>query len=89
LSLEDRAGRWYPVDMKIVAQINLELPDGKTTRNATREEIAAGMDAELSVFQDWFMQQGNHALIGPERSILKSYLAWKVLYENRDVGPTF
>lgn len=75
--------------MKIVAQINLELPDGKTVRTASNEEIAAGMDPELATFQEWFQEQGNGPLIGPERSILKTYLAWKVLYENRDVGPTF
>jgi len=75
--------------MKIVAQINLELPDGKTLKDASREEVAAGMDPELSAFQNWFMEQGNHALIGPERSILKTYIAWKVLYEDRNVGPTY
>jgi hypothetical protein len=63
-----------------VVTINLDL-GGKTIHKADNEEIAKGMDIELELFQQWFRSQGNQALLGVERSILKTYLAWKLLYE--------
>ena len=69
-----------------VVTINLDL-GGKTVHKADNEEIAKGMDPELARFQEWFQSQGNGPLIGVERSILKTYLAWKLLYENSGQDP--
>lgn len=69
-----------------VVTINLDLGK-KTLRNSTNEEVASAMDLELGNFQAWFQGQGNGPLIGVERSILKTYLAWKLLYENAGQDP--
>lgn len=69
-----------------VVTIRLDL-DGKTIDKADNEEIAAGMDTELAAFQKWFSSKGNHTLLGMERSILKTYLAWKLIYENEGQDP--
>jgi hypothetical protein len=58
-------------------QINLELPDLKSSP----EQIAVAMDDELNRFQAFFTAKGNQPLMMIERSILKTYLAWKLLYE--------
>lgn len=63
-----------------VVTINLDL-GGKTINKSDNDEIAKGMDTELGLFQSWFRAQGNQSLLGVERSILKTYLAWKLLYE--------
>jgi hypothetical protein len=68
-------------------EIKFGLPEDKELRAYKDEEIAEGMDLELGEFQRWFMSKGNGALIGPERAILKTYLAWKALYAETDVDP--
>jgi hypothetical protein len=45
------------------------------------EDLAKGMDVELDAFQRWFMTQGNAPLMKLERSVIKTYLAWKLLHE--------
>jgi hypothetical protein len=35
------------------------------------------VDEDLRVFDEWFRAQGNDALVGSEKSILKTYLWWK------------
>lgn len=69
-----------------VVTIRVDLGE-KTLRNASNEEVAAGMDTELEAFQEWFRSKGNGSLIGVERSILKTYLAWKLIYENEGQDP--
>jgi hypothetical protein len=66
-------------------EIKFGLPGGKSLASFSREELAAGMDTELGNFERFFVSQGNGKLIGPERAILKTYLAWKALYEETDV----
>jgi hypothetical protein len=68
-------------------EIKFDLPEDKELRSFSNEEIATGMDLELREFERWFKSKGNGALIGPERSILKTYLAWKALYAETDVDP--
>ena len=63
------------------------LPGGKALQDYSKEELAEGMDLELRKFDAWFRQQGNHRLIGLERAILKTYIAWKTLYAETDVDP--
>lgn len=69
-------------------EITFGLPGGKALKDHSKEELAAGMDFELRAFEEWFQQQGNHGLIGPEKAILKTYLAWKTLYATNDVDST-
>ena len=69
-----------------VVPIHLDLGT-KTLKEANNEEISAGMDPELRAFQEWFHQKGNGPLIGVERSILKTYLAWKLIYETAGQDP--
>jgi len=68
-------------------EIVFELPGGKALRDHTNEELSKGMDHELDGFEKWFRRQGNDNLIGPERAILKTYLAWKTLYAENDTDP--
>lgn len=63
------------IDVKI--KLALEQPPDQSSKEA----LADGMDAELSGFNEWFRTQGNAPLVAVERSILKTYLAWKLLYE--------
>jgi len=60
-------------------RIELDLPRGLD--QSSKVEVAEAMDAELGRFQQWFMGQGNEALMKMERSILKTYLAWKLLHD--------
>jgi len=68
-------------------EISFGLPGGKALQDYSKEELAEGMDLELRGFEAWFKKQGNHGLIGPERAILKTYLAWKTLYAEDIVDP--
>lgn len=68
-------------------EIHLGLPGGKAVRDHSNEEIATGMDMELGRFEEWFKSKGNESLVPIERSILKTFLAWKLLYEEGDVDP--
>jgi len=52
-----------------------------------KEAVASAMDSELNRFQAWFIQQGNDNLMRLERAILKTYLAWKLLYEHPPKSP--
>jgi len=66
-------------------EVHLDLPDSVELRERPGEEVAAGMDEELGRFGEWFQSKGNAPLVGVERSILKTFLAWKLLYEEGDV----
>ena len=66
-------------------QIKLDLPEGKHLIDASDAELASAIDAELEVFQAWFRAQSNEPLVGFERSLLRTYLAWKLKYEEDDV----
>lgn len=61
--------------------VRLDLPGDKEIKQHSNEEIGPAMDVEIKAFQEWFASQGNDRLVGAERAILKTYLAWKLLYE--------
>ena len=65
-------------------KIKLDLDPDKELRQFSNEELAVGMDQELAEFSRWFQSKGNQGLAGIERSILKMYLAWKVVYAEID-----
>lgn len=58
-------------------EIKLSLPGGRGLESYSKEELARGMDFEVREFEEWFRKQGNSPLIGHERAILKTYIAWK------------
>ena len=62
-------------------KIDLPLPEGKEPKRATTAELSTAMDPELKNFDTWFRAKGNQSLVGAERTIIKTYLAWKLLYE--------
>lgn len=62
-------------------QIKLDLPGDPVISGVADQDLAKSMDAELSLFEQWFKEQGNNPLVGVERAILKTYLAWKLRYE--------
>ena len=51
------------------------------------DNMGTAMDPEVLAFQDWFRAQGNQPLTGVERSILKTYIGWKLLYEEGSRDP--
>ena len=66
--------------------IGLDLPEGTDQPHAcSNEELATAMKPEVQRFDQWFRRQGNEQLTGIERSILRTYLAWKFLYEKGDL----
>jgi hypothetical protein len=71
------------VPVQIVVDVDQEvaidsLPPG---------QLGPAMDPEVLRFQDWFLKQGNQPLTGIERSILKTYIGWKLLYEESSRDP--
>lgn len=67
----------------VLIPIHLEVDPEKKVRQLPNQELASAMDPEVVAFQQWFCKQGNDALTGLERSILRTYLAWKLLYETQ------
>lgn len=63
--------------------VPLDMDSGKKVGDVPRPELAEAMNMELNEFQRWFCSQGNDTLTGLERSILRTYLAWKLLYESQ------
>lgn len=66
-------------------KVRLEIDLGENTVDEvdfTPEQLAAALDHELNKFNEWFASAGNQPLIHMERSILKTYMAWKLLYED-------
>jgi len=72
----------------IKVAINLGLSHDLKPDAVPPGELAAAMDVELEAFDRWFRSQGNQPLARLERSILKTYLAWKLLHEEDDVDST-
>ena len=62
-------------------QIQLKLPEDVTLSNVTGPELATAMDLEIDGVEKWFKEQGNAPLVGVEKSILKTFLAWKIRFE--------
>jgi hypothetical protein len=62
-------------------KIKLDLPDEANVDEVEDQKLAEAMDVELHSFEQWFRGKGNDPLVGVERAILKTYLAWKLRYE--------
>ena len=69
------------VDMFHGVKVKLDLPDGTDLPGVKGPELAKGMDAEVDAFEQWFAGQGNAPLVNVERAIIKTYIAWKLRYE--------
>ncbi len=68
--------------------IKLDLPEGKHLADASDEELALAINAEIGVFEMWFRAQSNEPLVGFERSLLRTFLAWKLKYEDTSDMPS-
>lgn len=64
-----------------VIAINLDLPVESDVKTVPDQELASAMDVEIKAFEEWFRTKGNDPLVGAERAILKTFLAWKLRYE--------
>lgn len=62
-------------------QVKLDLPKETTLQGADGPELAKGMESEIDSFETWFEEQGNAPLVNVERAIIRTYLAWKLRYE--------
>lgn len=72
---------------RYMIEVEIDLPDCDQADlpSVPPNELGAAMDADLRPFEQWFRGQGNGPLVGAERAILKSYLAWKLLHETAGV----
>lgn len=67
-------------DMRI--EIKLPLPENTDLSKLPDQNLAAAMDTEIDRFEKWFESKGNNnPLVGVERSIIRTFLAWKLKYE--------
>ena len=73
--------------MEKAVTIELRLPEGQTLESASRPEIGQAMDAEIERFGRWFINNGNAPLTKIEIAAIKTFIAFKVLYEGRDRDP--
>ena len=62
-------------------QVKLTLPEGLPLVEATDEDLAEAMETEIGAFEAWFEDQDNAPLVGIERAIVRTFLAWKVRFE--------
>jgi hypothetical protein len=61
-------------------QILLPLPEGREPKQCTKAELAVAMDAELGVFNKHMNEVMQDPLVPAERTLLREYLAWKILH---------
>jgi hypothetical protein len=62
--------------------VEIEVPIDKPLKQESNEAISRALDAEVGAFTRWFAEQGNSGLVKIEVAIIKTYLAWKLLYED-------
>lgn len=62
-------------------EVKIKLELDRPLKECPPTQLADAMDSELSAFNQWFAGQGNEPLVKMERTILKTYLAWKLLHE--------
>lgn len=51
---------------------------------ATNEEMSKAMDPEVDAFSEWMRTQNQDPLVPSERTMIKTYLAWKLQYEKAE-----
>lgn len=66
-------------DMHI--KIKLPIPEDSDLSELPNQDLAAALDTEIARFETWFESKGNNPLVGVERSIIRTFLAWKLKYE--------
>lgn len=67
---------------KIKLDVDIALPDGKKdVEECNPAELSAAMNTELEAFDRYMRSQsGQDPLVRAERTLLKTYLAWKILH---------
>jgi len=67
--------------MKCTIEIELPLPDGKAgVKDCNNAELSASMNTELDAFNKYMISIEQDRLVPAERTLLKTYLAWKILH---------
>lgn len=66
----------------ILIPIELALPAGReSAKDCNKAELAAAMNVEVDAFGTFLASQpGQDRLVPAERTLLKTYLAWKILH---------
>lgn len=72
---------------QVPVEIVLDIDQDRSVEDTPLNDMGKAMDPEVLAFQDWFLTQGNQPLTGVERSILKTYIGWKLLYEKGGRDP--
>ena len=62
-------------------EINLPLPEDRDLATCNNNEISAAMNTEVDAFSRWMQGTNNQGLVPLERTLIKTYLAWKLLHE--------
>lgn len=62
-------------------EIKVGIDHDQCVKDVPVNDLMAAMKPELDGFQKWFQERGNQPLTGVERSILYTYMGWKLLYE--------
>jgi hypothetical protein len=70
---------------KISIEVDVALPDGRATpQECNPAELSAAMNTELEAFDRYMRNQsGQDPLVRAERTLLKTYLAWKILHASK------
>lgn len=70
-------------------EIDLPLPDGRASaKDCNKAELAAAMNPEVEAFSAFLASQpGQDRLVPSERTLVKTYLAWKILHA-KNAGST-
>jgi hypothetical protein len=62
-------------------EIRLPLPDDKKLGDCNNNEINAAMNPEVDAFSRWMRDTNQEGLVPLERTLIKTYIAWKLLHE--------
>ena len=69
---------------KYIIEIDLPLPGGKELKDCNNAELAAAMNREVDAFDKYMRGLDQDRLVPAERTLLKTYLAWKILHAKDD-----
>lgn len=70
--------------------VKIELDPEASPHTVSPPEFGEALAKEIDAFEKWFMSQKNGPLVPSEKAMLKTYLAWKIRYEEAgmDAGHT-
>lgn len=71
-------------DRVTLIKIDLDVDEESGVEDITPRTLGSAMDPEIRKFDQWFQKQGNEPLVMAERAILKTYLGWKLKFEDKD-----